>query len=339
MLEDFIRAMPKAELHVHLEGSILPETLLMLAARHEVRLPGNTVEALRDWYRFTDFGHFISVYKTIARCLRTPDDVELIARQFLTAQAGQNIVYSEVTYTPFIQFTSGGIPVPDQLDAIHRARVWAEQEFQVSMSLIIDIPRQISSEAGLAVADWAIAGMSHGVIGFGLSGLETGHPAEKHKGAFDRARAAGLRSVPHAGELVGPASIWNALQLLGAERIGHGVRCLEDLELVSELRERQIPLEVCPTSNVCLNVVPSFREHPLPQLIENGLFVTLNSDDPPLFNTSLTGEYLMAARTFGFTREQIEQLSLNAVRAAFLPPDQRNRLEQRFRAEFDALGP
>ena len=143
--------------------------------------------------------------------------------------------------------------------------------------------------------------------------------------------------MPHAGELVGPESIWKALRLLGAERIGHGITCLEDSDLVAELRDRQIPLEVCPTSNVCLKVARNIKEHPLPELIDSGLFVTLNSDDPPLFNTSLTDEYLIAARTFGLTCSQMEELSLNAVRAAFLPADQRRAIEQTFRAEFSRL--
>jgi adenosine deaminase len=337
MLEQFIRKMPKAELHVHMEGSIRPETFLQLAARHDVALPGNTVEALRDWYVFKDFAHFVTVYKTIASCLRTQEDVELIAREFLLNQASQNIIYSEVTYTPFIQFKNCGIGIREQLDAISRARVWAESELKVSMKLIIDIPRQVPAEEGLLVADWAISGMAHGVVGFGLGGLEIGHPAEKHQAAFDRARSAGLRSVPHAGELVGPESIRNALRFLGAERIGHGVTCLQDPELVAELRDRQIPLEVCPTSNVCLNVAPSFREHPLPDLIEQGLFVTLNSDDPPLFNTTLTNEYLTAARLFNLTCEQVQQLSLNAIRASFLLETEKLNLERRFRAEFETL--
>jgi adenosine deaminase len=336
-IDDFIRAMPKAELHVHMEGSIRPETLLALAAKHHVALAGGTVDALRQWYNFTDFGHFITVYKTIANCLRTPDDVELIAREFLANQAAQNIVYSEVTYTPYLQFRNHGLGVVEQLQAIDRARIWAERELQVSMNLIIDIPRQISTEEGLIVADWAIAGMRHGVIGFGLGGLEVGHPAEKHKKAFDRARAAGLRSVPHAGELAGPESIRDAIRLLGAERIGHGITCLRDPDLVVQLRHQQIPLEVCPASNICLKVAASIEAHPLPQLIDSGLFVTINSDDPPLFNTSLTDEYRIAARTFGFHRDQIEKLSFNAVRAAFLPDDKRRALEARFRAGFLSL--
>jgi adenosine deaminase len=310
---------------------------LKLALRHGIALPGETVEALREWYDFSDFSHFVIVYKTIACCLRTPDDVELIAREFLSNQAAQNIVYTEVTYTPFIQFKNCGIGVREQLDAISRAREWAERELHISMNLIIDIPRQIPPEEGLIVADWAIGGMDQGVVGFGLAGLEPGHPPEKHRKAFDRARAAGLRSAPHAGELVGPDNIVKALRLLGAERIGHGVTCLQDPDLVAELRDRQIPLEICPTSNVCLKVAHNMREHPLPQLIESGLFITLNSDDPALFNTSLTDEYQIAAKTFGLTREQIEHISLNAVRAAFLPQGTRQRLEQRFRAEFDHI--
>jgi adenosine deaminase len=337
MLEQFIRKMPKAELHVHMEGSIRPETFLQLAARHDVALPGNTVEALREWYEFKDFPHFVTVYKTIASCLRTAEDVELIAREFLANQASQNIVYSEVTYTPFIQFKNCGIGIREQLAAVSRARVWAERELKVSMNLIIDIPRQVPSEEGLVVADWAISGMADGVVGFGLGGMEIGHPAEKHQAAFDRARSAGLHSVPHAGELVGPESIRSALRFLGAERIGHGVTCLQDPELVAELRDRQIPLEVCPTSNVCLKVASSFREHPLPDLMEQGLFVTLNSDDPPLFNTTLTNEYLTAARLFNLTREQVQQLSLNAIRASFLPETEKRNLERRFRAEFETL--
>jgi adenosine deaminase len=329
--------MPKVELHVHLEGSIRPETFLKLAARHGIGLPGNNVEALREWYRFTDFHHFVTVYKTIACCLRTPEDVELVAREFLENQARQNIVYSEVTYTPFIQFKYCGIGIREQLDAITSARKWAERELGVFMRLIIDIPRQIPTDEGLVVADWAIKGMKDGVIGFGLAGLEIGHPAEKHKQAFDRARAAGLRSVPHAGELTGPESIWKALRILGAERIGHGVTCLQDLELVSELRDRQVPLEVCPTSNVCLNVAASFREHPLPELLDKGLFVTLNSDDPPLFNTSLTDEYLLSAKTFGLGYTELEKLRLSALHASFLPDSEKRHLRQRFCAEFEAL--
>lgn len=336
-LTTFIQAMPKVELHVHLEGSIRPETLLTLARRHQVPLPADTLEGLRDWYTFIDFPHFIEVYRAISACLRTPDDIELIAREFLAGQAAQNIRHSEVTYTGYTQYRQSGIAFGDQLAAINRARAWAAQTLNVHMTLTIDISRDVPAEEGLMVADWAISGLSQGVTALGLGGPEVGNPPEKFSAAFDRARAAGLASLPHAGETVGPESIWGALHALHARRIGHGVRCLEDPALVSELRTRQIPLEVCPTSNVCLKVTSSLAQHPLPRLLAEGLYVTLNSDDPPMFNTTLTDEYLHMAETYNFDANKLEQLALNAVRASLLPDQARLEMEIQFRGEFARL--
>src|SRR2546430_16057185 len=247
--------MPKIELHVHLEGSIQPQTLLDLAERNRVQLPARTVEGLQSWYRFTDFAHFITVYATTVSCLRGPDDIELITREFLTGQKAQNVLHSEVTYTPFPLYRDRKIPFSEQLAAINRARARGEKELGVSMTLTIDMPReQVNETESLMIADWAISGLGQGVTGFGLGGPETGYPPELFKKAFARARDAGLASVPHAGETAGPESIRGALRHLGAERIGHGVRCIEDDTIVQELRDRRIPLEVCPTSNGCLGV-------------------------------------------------------------------------------------
>jgi adenosine deaminase len=336
-LETFIQAMPKVELHVHLEGSIRPETLLTLARRNQVNLPADTVEGLRGWYTFTDFPHFIEIYLAVSACLRTPEDIELIAREFLAGQAAQNIRYSEVTYTPYTHYKYRGLSFREQLAALNRARAWAEAEYGVGMGLVLDIARDVSAEEGLFTAEWAISGMGEGVVALGLGGPEVGHPPEKFREAFDRARAAGLPSVPHAGETVGPESIRGALNVLHADRIGHGVRCLEDPALVAELRARQIPLEVCPTSNVCLKVFPNLAGHVLPRLLHEGLYVTLNSDDPPMFNTTLTGEYLHAASTFQLDVAALEQLSLNAVRASLLPASIRSTLVQDFLGEFMRL--
>lgn len=287
---------------------------------------------------FTDFPHFAEVYQTIARCIRTTDDIELIARDFLQGQSKQNIRHSEVTYTALTQYWNYRIPFAEQLAAINRARVWAEKELGVTMLLVIDIPRELASpDEGLLVAEWAISGMGNGVAAFGLGGYEVGHPPEKFTKAFQRARAAGLPSVPHAGETMGPESIWGSLRELHAIRIGHGVRCLEDPKLVGELRAHQIPLEVCPTSNVCLKVAPSLSDHPLPGLLQEGLYVTLNSDDPPIFNTTLTKEYIDVVRTFDLDVKEIEQLSLNAVRASLLPERTRMELEKEFSREFSRL--
>lgn len=336
-LETFIHAMPKVELHVHLEGSIRPATLLTLAQRHQVDLPAKTEAGLQEWYTFTDFPHFVQIYLAVSSCLRTPDDIELIAREFLAGQAAQNIRYSEVTYTAYTHYLFRKLSFQDQLAALNRARAWAEAELGVSMGLIIDIPRSVSAEEGFITADWVIGALGDGVIALGLGGPEVGHPPEKFAAAFARARAAGVPSIPHAGETMGPESIWGALRELHALRLGHGVRCLEDPALVAELRERQIPLEVCPTSNVCLKVAPDLAGHPLPRLLAEGLYVTLNSDDPPMFNTTLTQEYLAAAQTFNFGVDTLQGLVLNGLRASLLPVETRLHIEQQFLAEFAVL--
>lgn len=336
-MEDFIRAMPKVELHVHLEGAIRPETLLTLARRHGKALPADTVEGLRRWYRFRDFPHFVDIYVAITDCLRTPDDIELVTREFLQGQAEQNIVHSEVTYTPYTVYKLNRIPFEDQLAAINRARAWAAQTLKVTMALVLDIAREVSPDEGLVTAQWATDGAGRGVDALGLGGYEVGHPPEKHAQAFDLARAAGLPSVPHAGETAGPASIWGALRSLGARRIGHGVRCLGDEALVAELQQRQIPLEVCPTSNVCLGVAPSLSAHPLPRLMQAGLYVTLNSDDPPLFNTTLTDEYRACAQAFDWDEATLIECSLRALRASLLPDDRKRELEAEFESAFARL--
>jgi adenosine deaminase len=335
-LEQFIRRMPKVELHVHLEGSITPDTLLTLSRRNQVELPVHSLEEIQAWVQFKDFDHFIEVYLAICNCLRTADDFELITTEFLRSQARQNILYSEVIFTPYTH--QSHVPKDEQLAAISRARAWGERKFGVRMALAPDISRMVRPvEHSLEVADWAVENRDKGIIALGLGGPEIGNPPELFYGAFDRAHAGGLASLPHAGETEGPASVWGALNVLHAARIGHGVRCLEDPELVTYLKDRQIPLDVSPTSNVCLKVVPSLDRHPLPQLLEAGLWVTINSDDPPLFSTTLTDEYLQIAATFGFDRIQIEQLVLSGVRASLLPEEERWAMEQDFQRQFAAL--
>ncbi|MFN0085579.1 MAG: adenosine deaminase [Blastocatellia bacterium] len=335
-LAQIIRRMPKVELHVHLEGSIRPGTLLELARRNEIALPADDVEGLRRWYRFTDFKHFIEIYLAISACIRTPEDIELIARDFLQGQADQNIRYSEVTFTPYTHFsTNRRIPFDEQLDALTRGREWGARELGVECGWVFDVARNVRpTEHALIVAEWAIAGRDRGVVGFGLGGLEAGNPPEWFAEAFRRTRAAGLASLPHAGEVAGAESVRGAVESLGADRIGHGVRCLEDPSLVEIMRRRQIPLEVCPTSNLCLGISPTLARHPLPLLLEQGLYVTINSDDPPMFNTTLTDEYLRIAETFSFGAETIRQFSLNAVRASRLPGGKKDQIEQEIQKEF-----
>lgn len=336
-LETFIRRMPKVELHIHLEGSVLPETLLRLAQKNHIPLPAADVEGIRHWYQFSNFAHFVQVYIKISSCLRSPDDIETIAREFILNQVNQNIRYTEATYTAYTHYESKGLSFEDQLAALNRARVWGEKEFGFRMGFVIDIAREKKPEAGLINAEWVIRHYGDGVIAFGLGGSENGNPPEKFRDAFDRVHAAGIPCVPHAGEIEGPASIWGALNALHAVRIGHGVRCLEDPELVAYLREKQVPLEVNPTSNVCLGVFPTLAAHALPRLIAEGLYVTINSDDPPMFNTTLTDEYLRCAQTFQFNADDIEKLVMNGVRASLLPVPERLVMEADFARQFAAL--
>jgi adenosine deaminase len=242
-IEHFITKMPKVELHVHLEGSVRPETLLKLADRHHVSLPADDVAGLRKWYTFRDFDHFIEIYMTISSCLRTAEDIELIAREFLIGQAEQNILYSEVTFTPFNQYINNRLGFHEQIDAVNRARAWAETELGVRMGIIMDIPRIVSPEDGLTVADWAIERYGDGLIALGLGGPEIGNPPEKYQAAFDRVRAAGIPCILHAGETDGPSSIWSAIRVADTKRIGHGVRAVEDPELVPICAPRRYRLK------------------------------------------------------------------------------------------------
>ena len=334
-MEAFIRRMPKVELHVHLEGAIRPETLLKLAQRNNIELPANDLDGLHQWYRFTSFDHFIEIYLTLSRCICNADDIELIAREFLEGQAAQNILYSEVTYTAQTHLQNHGISYDDQFAALERARSHARDTLGVTMNMVVDIARQVSPEEGIEVANAAVSAMDRGVIALGLGGPEIGNPPEKFREAFAIAHAAGLPSVPHAGEVAGAESIRGALDALHAVRIGHGVRCLDDPELVAELKRRQIPLEVCPTSNLCLKIFPDMKSHNLPRLIEEGLYVTINSDDPPMFNTTLTNEFEAICSAFGYGEKELEGFLFRAVAASLLPEAEKQALEQRCRQEWE----
>lgn len=337
MVNSLIEPMPKVELHVHLEGSVQPQTLLQLAKRHHITLPADNLEGLQQWYTYRDFNHFLEIYMSVSGCLRTSEDIEIITREFLTGQAAQNIIYSEVTFTPYNQYLTNGLGFHEQLNAVNRAREWGEKELGVRAGIIVDIPRQIPPSEGDLIAGWVIERYGDGIIALGLGGPEIGNPPQKFRSAFDRVRKEGIPCILHAGEMDGPKSIWDALEVADSRRIGHGVRAIEDTRLMDYLRDKQIPLEVCPSSNICLKVFPSLEEHCLPGLMEHGIVVTINSDDPPMFNTTLTREYISGQETWKWTRETIERLVLNAADAALLPEPEKNRLRQDFEIQFASL--
>jgi aminodeoxyfutalosine deaminase len=341
-IEHYVTSIPKAELHVHLEGSIQPTTLLALAQRNRVQLPVETVSDLQKWFTFRDFNHFIEIYFEISSCLKTSEDYELIAYEFGANMARQNVRYAEVTFSPSTHQFSLGIPFDIFFSGLTKGRLRAKTEFGVEIRWVFDIVRDIPemlhnrrrAEYTLAVAE---EGMGDGVVALGLGGGEVGNPPERYVKWFEKAREAGLHSAPHAGETVGPESVWGAVQVLGAERLGHGVRSIEDHVLVSYLAEKQIPLEVCPTSNIRLGVYADLTAHPMTDLYYAGVPVTINSDDPPLFNTTLNDEVNLLVDPFNFDIDTINEILLNGVRYSFLPVPEKQALEATFQAEMTKL--
>ena len=343
-LRQFIAAMPKAEIHVHLEGSISPTTLLELARRHDRLdvLPSTDPNALHTWYEFVDFPRFMRIYLTISDLLRTPDDFALIVERHGEAMAAQNIRYSELTFTPFTHtdYQDKGLTIDNLLEGLEAGREAARQAYGVEMRWVFDIARNMSFDAGgrydphpaERTLEYALRGREFGVIGLGLGGFEVGAPPEPFAHAFADAKTAGLFSVPHAGETVGPSSVWGAIDALQADRIGHGVRAIEDPALLVALRDRQIPLEINPTSNVCLHVYNRAAVHPFPHLDRMGLKVTVNSDDPPLFNTTLNDEFNVLAAEFGYGATGLARIARNAFEVCAAP----DILKSTLLAEFDA---
>ena len=336
-LEAFLLRMPKVELHVHLEGSIRPSTLLRLARRHGVELPASDVAGLREWFRFRDFEHFVEIYLTVSRCLRDGDDFHTLALDFLAGQARQNIVYTEAHFT-ISTHAAHGVDPGETAAALADAIAEGRGRFGVRMGLIPDVVRNVGPEAAELTLEWALAHRGDGVVALGLSGSEDRFPNEPYGEHFAEAERRGLHRVAHAGEHAGPASVRSALEVARAERIGHGVRAIEEPALVAELARRGIPCEVCPTSNLRLGVYPTMADHPFDRLRRAGVPVSVNSDDPPFFNTTLTGEYVALAETFGYGAEDLAGLSLAALDQAFLADDAHDHLEGRFRSQFAELG-
>jgi aminodeoxyfutalosine deaminase len=318
-MREFIAGLPKAELHVHHVGSALPRIVAELAARHEGSTPVPADPALlAEYFTFTDFAHFVTVYLSVVDLIRDPEDVRILTFEVARELARQNVRYAELTCTPYSHVTRG-IAAGAYCEAIEDARERAERELGVVLRWCFDIP----GEAGLPAAEEtlriALAEKPDGLVSFGLGGPEVGVPRSQFRPYFAMAIANGLHSVPHAGETTGPQTVWDALESLAAERIGHGIAAASDPHLLNYLEEKGIALEVCPTSNVRTRAVASIEEHPLRTLVEAGVQVSINSDDPPMFGTTLLGEYEVAARLLELSEDGVKDLARNAVRQSFAP--------------------
>ena len=331
-IDQFIRALPKAELHVHHVGSASARIVSELATRHPGAVPSD-LEELKRFYEFRDFAHFIQVYLAVVALIRTPEDIHYltyeIAREMATEQG---LRYAELTCTPYTSvqpdpardFT--GMPIEAYTEAIEAARVEAERDFGLVLRWIYDIPGEFGLPAADATLTYALEHRPDGLVGYGLGGPEIGVSRAQFQPHFERARAAGLHSVPHAGETTGPQTVWDALTLLQAERIGHGTSAAQDPLLLRHLADNGVPLEVCPSSNIATRSVTSLDEHPIRAFRDAGVVVTVNSDDPPMFGTTLNREYAIAAELLELDEGGVAELARAAVRSSFAPDDVRARV-------------
>ena len=303
-MDDFLRRLPKAELHLHLEGSVEPETL------HELD-PSTPLEELRALYEYADFEAFLKAFGAVGKRLRTLDDYALITRRLMERLAAQNVRYAEIIVAAGVVLWKG-----QEFGPIFDAVVEAAADSPVQTRWIFDAVRQFGVEQARTVAEWAAARQDRGVVAFGIGGSETRGPAEWFADVFAFAKREGLHLVAHAGEGTSPQSIRAALEI-GAERIGHGISAIEDEALMRELKERDVPLEICLTSNLVTGVVKRLEDHPVRRLFDAGVPVVLNTDDPAMFRCTLVGEYELAVRHFGFNATEIQAVAENGFRYAF----------------------
>jgi aminodeoxyfutalosine deaminase len=330
---------PKVELHVHLEGSANARTLVELArtGRTPNALPTLDPDVLREQLICRGFQAFLDVWDWLRDLWVDPENLAHMTRSYLERAAIQNVRYVEFRFNAAGP-ARRGLPLWEGLEAIAAARREAFQNWGIRSGLLIGHSRH-RPEEGISTAMVAIQAVEKGLAhGIDLSGDETGYPVSYFRDAFRRAREYGLHITVHAGEWAGPESVWGAIRQLYAERIGHGVRSHQDPELIGYLRQEGITLEVCPTSNVCTGVYPSLAQHPIRQLYEAGVKVTVSSDDPPLFGTDIDREYGLLESVYDFTPEQVAEVTLNAVEAAFLPKEEKALLRGEVIEGYRALG-
>jgi aminodeoxyfutalosine deaminase len=330
----FIQSLPKAELHLHLEGSVDPATLAELSRRYNTPLPtennryditgsGDVLdeEEIRRLYSYKDFNGFLLAFKSVTERLRSPEDYELITYRLMQRLRQQNIVHAEV-YVSVGVIRWRGQPVEPIFEGLERGRERGLRDFGVSLLWIFDAVRHFGPEAAGEVFDLAARLRDRNVVGIGIGGDEARGPAEGFRDLFKKAADNGLRLTAHAGETTGPESVWGAINI-GAERIGHGLAAARDPELMEIMAEKQVPVEICITSNLRTGACADLQEHPVKKFFENGIMITLNTDDPAMFQTTLNREYEIARQEFNFSEEHLRELARNSIEASFLPVEKK----------------
>jgi len=334
-LPALLRAMPKAELHIHIEGSLEPELIFKLAERNGVTLPYASVEALRAAYAFTNLQSFLDIYYAGASVLLHEQDFYDMAWAYLQKAASDNVVRAELFFDPQTH-TARGVPIATVINGLHRACVDAGAQLGVSAALILCFLRHLSEDDALATLEAALPHREQ-FIGVGLDSSELGHPPEKFARVFARARELGLHLVAHAGEEGPPAYIWSALDVLHVERIDHGVQSAQDPALLARLAHERTPLTVCPLSNLKLCVFPDLKSHNLGQLLDAGLCVTINSDDPAYFGGYLNENFVQTFAALHLSAQQAWTLARNSIEASFASDADKREWLHRLKAVFESF--
>ncbi len=332
-MDDFIAALPKAELHLHIEGTLEPELAFQLADKNHVSLPFASVDEMRAAYDFQDLQSFLDLYYASISVVCTEEDFHDLTLAYLKKAASQNVRHTEIFFDPQ-SHTARDIPMETVLNGITSALKQGEKELGISSRLILCFLRHLSAESAWETLQHAIP-FREQFIGVGLDSSEVGHPPSKFVKVFEEARRNGLHIVCHAGEEGPPEYITEALDLLHAERIDHGVRCMEDPALVERLAAEQIPLTVCPLSNVRLCVYPDMSQHPLKRMLEAGLRVTVNSDDPPYFGGYVNENFTAVQQALDLSRGELIQLARNSFTSAFLSDAEQQKLLSELPEEID----
>ena len=337
--KSFIQSLPKAELHLHLEGSVDPATLTELSRRYNTPLATENVrydvagsgevlteDAVRRLYSYKDFDGFLMAFKSVTERLRAPEDYELVTYRLMQKLRQQNVVHAEV-YVSVGVIRWRGQPVEPIFEGLERGRERGQRDFGVSVLWIFDAVRQFGPEAAAQVFELAARLRERNVVGVGIGGDESKGPAEWFRDLYKKAADSGLRLTAHAGETTGPESVWGALNI-GAERIGHGLAAARDPELMEVMAKKQVPVEVCISSNQRTGACPELPQHPVRKFFDQGLMITLNTDDPAMFQTSLNREYEIAQQEFSFSEEHLRELARNSIEASFLPVEKKLRFLQ-----------